>query len=240
MPHDKIASCIDTGHILQAEVVPMDSLDSEYAMSEQGHISNMADIDTSIQYKEIYSPMNDPLLQQILSLAPNIYSPSISHGPRWIPTVALGILQNLFECRPNSSVAFADFDWLPPPDVDSTSTTQQQRSNFSLAEQAVGDPLVTDMNGNDHSCYLTSPPNALCDILFPTDFGSMAKFASKVIEQSNTKTNQSVDVSVLAMKQRDFLLKYGHDEVDKTKGWTGYSPLIDDFGNTSLLTITPR
>ena len=218
----------------------MNSLDSEYEISEQGYISNMADIDTSIPYREVYSPMNDPLLQQILSLAPNVYSPTNSHGPRWIPTVALGILQNLFECRPYSSVAFADFDWLPPPDVDSKSATQQQRSNMSLAEQAIGDPLVTDMDGNDHSCYLTDPPNAFCDILFPTDFKSMAKFASKIIEQSNTKTNQSVDVSVLAMKQRDFLLKYGHDEVYKTKGWTGYSPLVDDFGNTSVLTITPR
>jgi hypothetical protein len=42
------------------------------------------------------------------------------------------------------------------------------------------------------------------------------------------------------MKQRDFLLKYGPDEVNKTKGWTGFSPLINDFGNCSVLAVAPH
>jgi SAM-dependent MidA family methyltransferase len=210
LPHDKIARCIQTGNILQAEVIPLDSSESD-VVSDQ--------IDTSIPYKEIFSPLDDPLLQNILSLS-STYDPTIS---RWVPTVALGILLRLFECRPNSSLMFADFDWLPLPDADQ-----------SFTEKATGDPLVTDMNGNDHPSYLTSPPNALCDILFPTDFSRMQTFGKKVIEQSNN------DFVVSSMKQRDFLMKYGADEVSKTKGWSGYSPLTDDFGNCSVLTIAPR
>ena len=187
----------------------------------------MTHLDTSIPYKEVFSPLSDPLLKHILSVAPHVYNPTSSHGPRWIPTVALSILLKAFECRPNSSIAFADFDYLPPSDV---STTQQH--NIPLAETAVGDPIVTDMQGNDQSCYLTTPPNALCDILFPTDFERMAIFATKAIEQQSNKAS--------AMKQSDFLIKYGSDEVKKMKGWTGYCPMIDDFGNTSVFTVTQR
>lgn len=208
LPHDKIARCIDTGNILQAEVMPLDSDES----SDQ--------IDTTIRYKEIFSPLSDPLLENIFSITPTYNPTTIS---RWVPTVALGILLRLFECRPNSSLMFADFDWLPLPDVDQ-----------SFIEKAVGDPLVTDMDGNDHPSYLTAPPDALCDILFPTDFSRMQTFGTKVIDQSNN------NFAVSSMKQRDFLLKYGADEVNKTKGWSGYSPLTDDFGNCSVLTITPR
>ena len=210
LPHDKIARCIETGNILQAEVMPLESDES----SDQ--------IDTAIPYKETFSSLNDHLLQHILSITPT-YNLTISQGSRWVPTVALGILLRLFECRPNSSLLFADFDWLPLPDID---------QNF--IEKAIGDPLVTDMNGNDHPSYLTNPPDALCDILFPTDFRRMQTFGTKILEQSN------IDFAVLSMKQRDFLLKYGSEEVNKTKGWSGYSPLIDDFGNCSVLTIAPR
>ena len=219
LPHDKIVRCIQTGNILQAEVIPLES--------DASSSSNLTQIDTAIPYKEIFSPLSDPLLQHILSLT-SVYNPIISQ-PRWVPTVALGILLKLFECRPNSSLMFADFDWLPPPDVSDMSATQ------SYVEKTIGDPLVTDMNGNDHSSYLTNPPDALCDILFPTDFSRMQTFGTKVVEKSNNDFAVSSSV-----KQRDFLLKYGADEVNKTKGWSGYSPLTDDFGNCSILTIAPR
>jgi len=43
------------------------------------------------------------------------------------------------------------------------------------------------------------------------------------------------------MKQSDFLLKYGVNEIKQTRSWmTGYSPLVDDFGNCSFLTIVPE
>jgi hypothetical protein len=43
------------------------------------------------------------------------------------------------------------------------------------------------------------------------------------------------------MKQSEFMLKYGKHEVDQTKSWlTGYSPLINDFGNCSVLEVIPQ
>lgn len=235
LPHDKIGQCIETGDILQGELMPIDP-PAEMVSATLPHLA------TAIRYTEAYFPVNDPLLRRILSMSPSLYTPLASLGPRWVPTVALGILMRLFECRPNSSVVFADFDWLPPPD--NGSLAQQEHADSPLGDPATGDPLVTDMNGTDHTSYLTSPPNLLCDILFPTDFTRMAKFAKLAHEaaaRSGKKGNRLSSVTVSAMKQRDFLIEYGGpDEVDKTKGLFGYSPLIDDFGNCSVLTATPR
>ena len=221
LPHDKVARCVETHDILQAEVVPLDST------------SDVVDLNTQHPYMEVFSPLSDPLLERIVSMAPSLYTPTISHGPRWIPSVACGVLMKLFECRPNSSIAFADFDWLPAPDL----------TNFSLsdatilAEPAVGDPLVTDMDGRDYPCYLTPSPDVLCDILFPTDFGRLVSFVKQFhITMKENDTMGEVSTS----KQRDFLLRYGSDEVDKTRSWlTGYSPLVDDFGNCSILECRP-
>ena len=191
-----------------------------------------AQVDTSIQYSETFCPTNDTLLRNILSIAPSLYSPTTR--PRWVPTVAIGILVKLYECRPNSSIALADFDWLPPPD---SSTLTAAPTAVATAD---GDPLVTDMEGNDHECYLTSPPNALCDILFPTDFQRLANFADQYIATYSSGTNRErFSYTARAMKQNEFLIKYGNDEVNKTKGWTGYSPMINDFGNCSVLVISP-
>jgi len=234
LPHDKVVRCLETDEVLQAEVIPMSG--SQYSPSDE--TSEKCSIDTSQSYNETFSPVNDPLLQSILSLSPLLYTPPTSNGPRWIPSVALGVLMRLFQCRPNSAVAFADFDWLPPPDISLSS--EEPHNLMMAAEPAFGDPIVTDMEGNDHPCYLTRPPDALCDILFPTDFSRMAKYAESILQSGNNVGTRALPASVTAMKQRDFLLKYGPDEVNKTKGWTGFSPLINDFGNCSVLVVAPH
>jgi len=252
LPHDKIGRCIDTNEILQAELVPLkvSQLSDAGGNENTGTTEQTFEIDITRQYTEIFAPLNDPLLKEILSVAPKIYTPTTSQGPRWIPTVALGVLMKLFECRPNSTVAFADFDWLPQPDLGMSSDNQHylnssETSLHPIVEPAIGDPLVTDMNGVDHFSYLTEPSDALCDILFPTDFGRLAAFVKQYrttnnIEASGSLRKASV-TSSLALKQSDFLLKYGSNEVDNTKSWlTGFSPLVDDFGNCSVLTVAPR
>ena len=236
---------METGDILQAEVMPaaLANLDPYGETAEEGTNNiEFNRLDTSQPFMETFSPLTDPLLQHILKLAPSVYTPMASHGPRWIPTIALGVLMKLFENRPNSSVAFADFDWLPPPDLSNLPSAQQYgENNLHVAERAIGNPLVTDMNGNDHPSYLTSPPDALCDILFPTDFGRLAAFAKLVSASSEESESGAIRVPITAsaMKQSEFLMKYGSDEVNKTKGWTGYSPMVNDFGNCSVLAVTP-
>ena len=210
LPHDKMARCIDTGNVLQAQV-SADGMKSSH-------------VDTSLEYVETYSPLSDPLLKRISEVRPSLYTPLASQGPRWVPSVALGFLMRLYECRPNSSVAFADFDWLPPADVGTIPARQD--SDILMAEPAIGDPIVTDMSGKDHPCYLTSPPDAPCDILYPTDFGRLAAFASGLLSTDGLACQH--------MKQSEFLLRYGNAEVNRTRGYTGYSPMIHDFGNTSV------
>ncbi|KAL3791283.1 hypothetical protein HJC23_000900 [Cyclotella cryptica] len=212
LPHDKIGRCIESRNILQAE-----------ALSGPTTMNSL-----KLKICESFVPLEDKLLHDILSMAPALYAPLVSQGPKWVPTVALGVLLALFDCRPNSSVVFADFDWLPPPDAS---------LGPALAEPAEGDPLITDMTGKDHSCYLTSPPDALCDILFPTDFGRLAAFVGQITAKSQCQ----IPVSVLSMKQNEFLLKYGKSEVERTRSWlTGYSPLIHDFANCSVLEVSPQ
>jgi SAM-dependent MidA family methyltransferase len=116
-------------------------------------------------------------------------------------------------------LAFFDFDYLPPPDL---VPTGQRRSTL-----ANGEPLITSMDEMDHECYLDSPP--FCDILFPTDFPKLALVAKKFWANG---------ARVETMKQSHFLERYGIEEVNATTSWlTGYSPLIHDFGNCSVLTV---
>lgn len=211
LPHDKVARCIQSSEILQAKIK-----DTNQALSSQQPPNS-----------EIFCPLSDELLKDIFAVAAGVYEPKLSHGPRWVPSVALGILLKLYQCRPNTSIAFADFDWLPPPDSHEP----------ALAEATVGDPLVTDMNGKDYACHLSPPSDALCDILFPTDFQRLQAFVKEI----HTNMAAGDTFSVSAMKQHTFLLKHGRTEVEQTKSWlTGYSPLIHDFGNCSVLEVAPR
>lgn len=169
------------------------------------------------QLDEVFVPLEDPLLSEILDTVPS-YGGTALGRPTWIPTVACGVLRHLRRVRPNSCLAVCDFDYLPPPDLIPT----KRRSIL-----ANGEPLITSMDKVDFECYLDAPP--FCDILFPTDFKKLASIARKY---------WSNGAIVETMKQSRFLERYGSEEVNATKSWlTGYSPLIHDFGNCSVLTV---
>jgi SAM-dependent MidA family methyltransferase len=197
LPHDKIRRNRVSRQFEQAEV----------------HVSNADQLD------EVFVPLEDPLLCEILDTYPSYGGMSLGR-PTWIPTVACGVLAHLAKVRPNSCLSFFDFDYLPPPDLVST---KQRRSTLGN-----GEPLITSMDEIDHECYLDAP--LFCDILFPVDFPKLAPVAKKYW------TNGA---RVEIMKQFRFLERYGTEEVNATKSWlTGYSPLIHDFGNCSVLTVT--
>lgn len=85
------------------------------------------------------------------------------------------------------------------------------------------------MKDKDHECYLNT--SELCDILFPTDFELLKQYVLKILPSN---AYLSVDV----MKQKDFLQEYGKNQIKDTTSWTGYSPLIEDFSNCSVLTVS--
>jgi len=199
--------------------------------------------------EEVFVPLMDPLLTKVLALTKSSYT---RHAlAAWIPTVACGLLHQLAKQRPNASFVLADFDWLPPPDLETTAL----ESRKSL--WAPGEPIITDMVGNDHACYLQAPPH--CDILFPTDFEKLAHFVqaswnlptlssnnhyskntSKIATTSDDdKTTSQQRKIVQVSKQSDFLQHYGPEQVEQTKSWlTGFTPLLHDFANCSVLTVS--
>jgi len=175
------------------------------------------------EYEEIFTPIQDPLITKVLNSVPS-YQRTIS--PTWIPTVACGLLQHILAKRKQCAIVFADFDWLPPPDLDDRHSSSHPQRVSALAE---GEPIVTDMQGNDHECYIQAPPR--CDILFPTDFSQLACFVQ----------HRRKDLEVVVQKQSSFLEQYGREHVQKTENWlTGYTPLLQDFANCSVLTVTSR
>mmetsp|Transcript_9346 Transcript_9346/g.13271 ORF Transcript_9346/g.13271 Transcript_9346/m.13271 type:complete len:486 (+) Transcript_9346:69-1526(+) len=254
LPHDKIKRCETTGTILQAELIPSFST----TPTNHNHTNNNETKQTNNQMIESFVPLHDPLLTQIINHAPS-YVAHLGNHPtsmaRWIPSVACGVLQTLYQQRPNSSLLLADFDALPPPTFNSSSIVDKESCT------AEGEPLFTDMKDTDHACLLTSPP--FCDILFPTDFPRLAEFVNNILHQQerittkgNTrykdsanhddhKDQQQKSISetngfrTLIRKQSDFLLDFGPCQIEATKSFlTGYSPMISDFSNCSVLTVS--
>lgn len=166
----------------------------------------------------MFVPLEDPLLARVIKNVPSY----VQAYPCWIPTVACGVLSHIQKQRPNLSIVLADFDWLPAPDL------KQSDEDLRLSTWAEGEPIVTDMKGVDHECYLSSPKH--CDILFPTEFEKLASFIKRTSKR---------DILVQVEKQAEFLERYGPEHVRTTKSWlTGHTPLLHDFTNCSVLTAT--
>ncbi len=201
---------------------------------EQAEVKVGADSSSNSKtYQEEFVPLKDPLLKKILKTVPQYYTQQSSSetDALWIPTIACGVLDHAMAKRPNLGLVLADFDWLPAPDLDPF--RRGKPFHEKLADWA---PIVTDMDGRDHESYLTAPPH--CDILFPTDFDKLASFAKRSLPKNKSKHLRPV---VAVEKQADFLEKWGPQHVAKTKSWlTGHTPLLHDFANCSVLTISPH
>ena len=206
----------------------LDNLPHDKVRSRPSRAIEQAEIQQSRQnpevLEEIFAPLSDVLLSRVLNVVPSY----VQAHPTWVPTVACGMLECIGNQRPNSSIVLADFDWLPAPELSSASISAR------LSTWAEGEPIVTDMDGVDHCCYLTSP--RYCDILFPTDFEKLASFVKRT-----RKGSESFETILHVEKQAEFLERYGKEQVMATKSWlTGHTPLLHDFTNCSVLTVTTR
>mmetsp|Transcript_18168 Transcript_18168/g.52495 ORF Transcript_18168/g.52495 Transcript_18168/m.52495 type:complete len:461 (-) Transcript_18168:28-1410(-) len=230
LPHDKVAIDGHSGELLQAEVSRGGTDDNSASFDGGSEQEVGSSRESNGPLLETFAPLSDPLLKSVLDAVPSYVGRSFS-SPRWVPTVACGLIHRLLMERPNSSLLMVDFDWLPPPDLDPNPAGSPSRRSV----QAAGEPLITDMTDRDHECYLSAPGH--CDVLFPTDFDKLAMFAEKIGADIGLKN--PVDARV--MKQWEFLEEYGGEEVEKTRSWlTGYTPLLHDFSNYSVLAVTPR
>lgn len=207
----------------------LDNLPHDKIQARTRKCLEQAEIIKSRQYdahdQEVFVPLQDPLLQRVIKAVPGY----IKTYPTWIPSVACGVINHVVHRRPNLTIAFADFDWLPPPDLHNRPTSDEAPSR--LTAWGEGEPIITDMSSVDHECFLRAPPH--CDILYPTDFDKLGSFAQRTLASMKRKSTVRVE------KQSDFLERYGSAHVQNTKSWlTGHSPLLDDFVNCSVLTIT--
>ena len=195
--------------------------------------AEVSTVDDGEEPKETFTTLSDPLLSNVLKKVPSYTTSNPYNCPVWIPTVACGILQHIAKQRPvHTSFMFADFDWLPSPELLRNHDDGDQKLLQRKSEWGEGEPIVTDMKGQDHECYITAPK--YCDILFPTDFQKLASFV-KALEVDEPKNLMAASVEV--QKQSEFLQRYGPKEVKATKSWlTGYTPLLQDFTNCSVLT----
>jgi hypothetical protein len=86
---------------------------------------------------------------------------------------------------------------------------------------AAAAPLIVaskfEFRGEDHATYLTPPPGD-ADILFPTDFGLLARLAGP---SARVHTNA------------EFMRQFAQAGAGETR--TGYNPLLEDFRNTMVL-----
>jgi hypothetical protein len=218
LPHDKIR--VRAGRdIEQAEV--RQRKNGKAIKAETTTLGTAKDGDLG---EELFCKLSDPLLSKVIDMAPTYTRSSIS----WVPTVACGVLQRLIQERPNAQLLVADFDWLPAPD------RLLADAPARLSRWAEGEPLTTSMDSTDFECYLQAPP--FCDVLFPTNFGKLASFVRKAWRGRGDAGGGGV---VTVHKQADFLQLYGPEQVEPTKSWlTGFSPLLHDFANCSVLTVT--
>lgn len=249
LPHDKVKSTGGGGQggraLERHQCIVRNDLASSTASKSQDDKKNNT-INRENLWQECFEPLSDPLLSQMLKVAPTNYLQP--NSATWVPTVALALLHQLPKYRPSVQLLIADFDWFPDPSHFNNSTQSSTSTTTSTQQQtqppprrslmAHQEPLIKAMDeseydvGVPYECYLTAP--LLSDILFPTSFPLVSQFL--------TKSWKKLRRDVVVQKQADFLWHYAPDEVKKTQSWlTGYSPLLDDYSNMSVLTATfPR
>lgn len=127
LPHDKIRHNRINGHFEQAEIVENDN----------GELV------------EAFVEMEDSLLVDMLHTAPSLRATHLGRIT-WVPSVAFGILKHISKVRPKTSVALADFDYLPPPDL--IPSEKKRKSKW-----ATGSPLLR--------VWMDKIMNAICMLL---------------------------------------------------------------------------
>ena len=93
-------------------------------------------------------------------------------------------------------------------------------------------PLVASQRGNgqtdDHDTYLRAKRNA--DILFPTDFALLSRLAAQAAGMPPGSTHGTV------LSSGDFIRRsLGPAMLQGAATVDGFTPLVDDFLNTSFL-----
>jgi len=199
-------------------------------------------------YKEIYKPVNDPLIHRCLqiwldseatrkqndfsSFSKNIFQKILDvaiHGGGggsreiFLPTGALRLFDTLHRVRPNHRLLAADFDYLPETVIQGENAPLVARTTAGVTK--------------DYSSYLVQP--GVADIFFPSDFELLARLYNQCSTSKSGSDVEGSGGSAGYMKSKDFFEKWavigGKEEGRKTQCRDGYNPLLEDYSNTAFL-----
>ncbi|CCI42830.1 unnamed protein product [Albugo candida] len=150
----------------------------------------------------------------------------------FVPTGSMQLLNTIKSCLPKHRLIAADFDSLPSPNLDSSSTKKplyHPLSPTSLSDgtlHAANAPIVASkVQGEtvDYDTYLIQKGDV--DVFFATDFNRLKNAYCRIMGRPSD--------SVSIVKSSSFLKEFA--DIRKTKTITSYNPIIEDFSNTSFL-----
>ncbi|ORY97046.1 S-adenosyl-L-methionine-dependent methyltransferase [Lobosporangium transversale] len=192
-------------------------------------LQGMVAIDEDGDYTEIYTPVQDPLIQRYLTIRKQsgYKSPVLSRrflrrlrnrlpfapnmtAPEFIPTKLLLLLETLKNYFPQHRLVLSDFYTLPEaiPGVDA--------------------PVVqTRYSGTMVPCstYMVMP--GMFDIFFPTNFELL-----RDIYQQVCRPSLGMEKSVKVQTQKQFLERYG--DLEKTRTLSGENPMLMYYENNKM------
>ncbi|KAI1320726.1 hypothetical protein EDD11_010260 [Mortierella claussenii] len=192
-------------------------------------LQGMVAIDEEGDYTEIYTPVQDPLIQKYLALRKQTgYKPPVLSrrmlrrlrnrlpfapnmtGPEFIPTKLLLLLETLKQYFPNHRLVLSDFFTLPEAIKGTDAPVVQTRYSGTMV------PCST---------YMVMP--GMFDIFFPTNFELL-----KDMYQQVCRPSLGMEKSVKVQTQREFLERYG--DLERTRTYSGENPMLMYYENNKM------
>lgn len=212
-------------------------------------------------YKEIYTPVNDPLIHRCLQTW--LEREATTRNEHELSSFLKSIFQKIIDVvavdggvgtsRRHGIGSSAIF--LPTGALRLFDTLHKVRPNHRLLAadfdflpetviQGENAPLVaTTIDGvtKDYGSYLVQP--GVADIFFPSDFELLARlYDQRCKTQSRSGVERGVEGGgggARYMKSKDFFEKWAEVDVNKKRRKTrcrdGYDPLLEDYSNTAFL-----
>jgi hypothetical protein len=154
-------------------------------------------------------------------------APPPSFSAAFVPTGALALFEELHACFPRHTLLLADFDALPPPDLEwghGWGARELAASPLASLQAPLVSSRGADGSNRDHPTYLV--PEGSADILFPTDFQTLR---SLYVGSAGKAGRAAATVT----KSRRFFERYPSAAGAACRN--GYNPLLVDFVNTSVM-----
>jgi len=137
----------------------------------------------------------------------------------FVPSGAIKMMRNLRDYFPNHRLILADFDFLPLGDVNEQSEDLLGSLRGCMNSPIVASPL------RDHGTYLAEES---ADIMFQTNFDALKNAWEHIVQRKSSSQPQ-------IWSSQGFFTRYA--KLEETETRNGFNPLLEDFVNTSVLTV---